>query len=521
MSESDENVCPYAFEEQKKSFMLIGSQVSKNESRQVKEKMATELPGVFLERMRTILGEEYDAFIQSFREERVQGLRFNTLKASLENEQANCQDLFRLRQVPWCREGFYYEESTRPGKHSYHEAGVYYIQEPSAMAVISLLDPQPGERILDLCAAPGGKTTHAAERMKGEGLLISNEIHPGRAKILSQNVERMGITNAVVTNEDSASLRRFFPDFFDKIIVDAPCSGEGMFRKDEQARAEWSEENIRICAARQQEILDHAAAMLRPGGRLVYSTCTFAPEEDEESVAAFLSRHEDYRIVEMREDELPEGFAGNNLNSFCVEKAENDREGNDMRKAIFRIWPHKTEGEGHFLALLERKPDCRGSEEKIRKKKPAKPSFWRDRAGLRTVKTTLNEILRETAMFSEDIYDHLIVFGDQVYAVPEDCPALDGLRVLRPGLHLGTLKKNRLEPSHALALAIQPEMAVYSLCLPSDSQEIMSYLKGQTLPVDFRYQGWTLVCADRYSVGWGKASAGILKNHYPKGLRIV
>ncbi len=477
--------------------------------------IAAELPEAFSERMKRLLGEEYEAFAQSYEKERTQGLRFNTLKSDLKNERADCERLFGLRQIPWCREGFYYDESTRPGKHPYHEAGVYYIQEPSAMAVVSLLDPQPGERVLDLCAAPGGKTTQAAERMKGEGLLISNEIHPARAKILSQNVERMGITNAIVTNGDSASLRRFFPDYFDRIIVDAPCSGEGMFRKDEQARTEWSEENIRICAARQQEILDNAAAMLRPGGRLVYSTCTFAPEEDEESVAAFLSRHEDYSLVELAEDELPEGFAGN------ISRGILKNENNGMQKAIFQIWPHKTEGEGHFLALLERNSNCRGSEAKVREKKTAKPSFWRDRMGLQTVKKTLEKILSGSEMFPEGIYDRLVLFGDQVYAVPEDCPALDGLRVLRPGLHLGTLKKNRLEPSHALALAIRPEMVRYPLCLPSDSHEILSYLKGQTLPVDSEYQGWTLVCADRYSVGWGKASAGILKNHYPKGLRLV
>ncbi len=485
--------------------------------------IVAELPEAFSERMKRILGEEYEGFAQSYLKDRTQGLRFNTLKSALEKEREDCGALFGLRQIPWCLEGFYYEEQTRPGKHPYHEAGVYYIQEPSAMAVVSLLDPKPGDRVLDLCAAPGGKTTHAAERMKGEGLLISNEIHSARAKILSQNVERLGITTAVVTNENSASLRRFFPDYFDKIIVDAPCSGEGMFRKDEQARAEWSEENIRICAARQQEILDNAADMLRPGGRLVYSTCTFAPEEDEETVAAFLSRHEDYRIVEMAENELPEGFAGNISRGIAKDEnvcTKTGKEGNCSQKALFRIWPHQTEGEGHFLALLERRQDCLVSETKVRKK-PVKPLFWRDRAGLQTVKKTLEEILSETAMLPKNIYDRLIVFGDQVYAAPEDCRAPEGLRGLRPGLHLGTLKKNRLEPSHALALALQPEMAGHSLSLPSDSREIMYYLKGQTLSVDPKIQGWTLVCTDRYPVGWGKAAAGILKNHYPKGLRLV
>ena len=267
----------------------------------------------FEERMRVLLGDEYPAFAASYDKERVQGLRFNSLKfpdgrqdavgsgkdrevgKSGENgedketwEEAGAAEAaervrqetgFTLERIPWVKEGYYYSGDNRPGKHPYHEAGLYYIQEPSAMAVVELLDPRPGERVLDLCAAPGGKSSHIASRMNGIGFLLSNEIHPARARILSQNMERMGVQNAVVSNEDAQSLAGTFDHFFHKIVVDAPCSGEGMFRKDEEARSQWSEEHVKMCAARQGEILDHAAAMLAPGGRMVYSTCTFAPEE--------------------------------------------------------------------------------------------------------------------------------------------------------------------------------------------------------------------------------------------------
>ena len=267
----------------------------------------TGFPEAFEERMRGRLGPEYEAFRGSLEEERLQGLRANGLKASEEGAGEEFQKRFQekfqgfgLSPVPWAADGFYYSSAARPGKSPFHEAGAYYIQEPSAMAVVSLLDPRPGERVLDLCAAPGGKTSHAASRMGGRGLLVSNEIHPARARILSQNVERMGCRNAVVTCQDPAGLTEYFPEFFDKIIVDAPCSGEGMFRKDQEAREQWSPENVALCAGRQRQILHCAAAMLRPGGMLVYSTCTFAPEEDEGSVESFLEDHPEFQIVQGR-----------------------------------------------------------------------------------------------------------------------------------------------------------------------------------------------------------------------------
>ncbi len=373
------------------------------------------------------------------------------------------------------------------------------------MAVVSLLDPQPGDKVLDLCAAPGGKTTHIAERLCSEGLLVSNEIHPARAKILSQNVERMGIGNAVVTNEDSGRLKNYFPEFFDRIVVDAPCSGEGMFRKDEQARDEWSEENVRICAERQQEILDNAAEMLRPGGTLVYSTCTFSPEEDEDGIACFLERHPEFSVVSVPNEEKFSGLSAG--------RPEWSRGQSGVIAETYRIWPHKAEGEGHYLALLEKKEEVETGK---RKKKSRSPKYWNDRTGLKV----LQEFIKETCVGFAPQMDHLILFGDQIYMIPEEMPDFAGLKVLRPGLHLGTLKKNRLDPSHALALYLNPDQVRCSVNLKGEESFILDYLRGNTLPDTEGRRGWTLVCVDGYSVGWAKASSGILKNHYPKGLRI-
>lgn len=471
-----------------------------------------ELPEAFLAKMKKLLDAEYDAFIKSYQAERVQGLRINTLKQDASAIEKDCKERFGLTPVPWCREGYYYCQETRPGRHPYHEAGVYYIQEPSAMAVVSLLDVQPGERVLDLCAAPGGKTTHIAERLDGQGLLVSNEIHPARAKILSQNVERMGIGNAVVTNEDSDRLAEFFPEFFDCMVIDAPCSGEGMFRKDEQARAEWSEDNVKLCARRQQEILDNGALMLRPGGRMVYSTCTFSLEEDEAGIARFLERHPEFSIVRVPEEKRLSG-----LSSGRADWAEEFD--NQALTDTFRIWPHKAEGEGHYLALLVKEDEA----ENGYKKKNRSPNYWSDKAGKKLVQEFFQEILSEKRcdlLKKGKLTEHLYLFGDQIYLIPEEMPDISGMKVLRPGLHLGTLKKNRLEPSHALALFLRQEQVKQWISLPCDGSMILDYLRGNTLPDEQGQKGWVLVCVDRYSAGWAKAASGTLKNHYPKGLRI-
>lgn len=485
------------------------------------EKM-TELPVAFRERMKKMLGEEAEAFFESYETERTQGLRLNLLKTN--RERFLLEAPFSLTPIPWAPEGFYYEAGERPGRHPWHEAGVYYIQEPSAMSVVTFLDPQAGDRVLDLCAAPGGKTTQIASRLQGEGFLLSNEIHPARAKILSQNVERMGIRNAVVTNEDSGRLAARFPEFFDKIVVDAPCSGEGMFRKEEQAVSEWSPENVRHCAKRQQEILANAALMLKAGGRLVYSTCTFAPEENEQTILSFLRAHPDFELEKAPEYEgLSRGVPEWGILSLPEEQTEDTKENERMnlRNGTVRIWPHRTEGEGHFIAVLRKN----GSAEKRKRKLPA---YYAEKKALSEYALFCQETLTKPEDWIRRT--EFVLFGDQLSLLPPEMPDFSGLRVLRAGLHLGTLKKNRFEPSHALALALKPEEVRLCREITAASGEAAAYLRGEMLEagalcvLDGQAEkkpakGWTLVAVDGYSLGWAKLSGGQLKNHYPKGLR--
>ncbi len=427
------------------------------------------LPQAFLDRIKTQIGEEYPHFLESLERPRAVALRFNPLKGEAPSLP------FVEENVPWEQNGRYYDPESRPGLHPYHEAGVYYLQEASAMAPVALLDPQPGERILDLCAAPGGKTTQIAGRMAGEGLLVCNEINPKRAKILGRNIERMGVANALVLNEHPQNLAKKFTGFFDRVLVDAPCSGEGMFRKEEAAVTDWSEETVAMCAARQAEILDSAASMVRPGGLLVYSTCTFAPQENEEAVEGFLARHPEFSSQEVSAPWFTQ-----------------------VGKGMFRLWPHKLKGEGHFAAVLRK---ASGEEEEPALLKENKlPKAWEDFARDNTISLPRGKAL---------------LFGQTLYWVQSEMPDLKGLRVIRPGLELGELKKDRFEPAHALGLWLKE--AKNCLSYPAESKEIAAYMNGQTLPCNKK--GWTLVQVDGYSLGWGKADGNVLKNHYPKGLR--
>ncbi|WP_153126391.1 RsmF rRNA methyltransferase first C-terminal domain-containing protein [Peribacillus tepidiphilus] len=451
-----------------------------------------DLPKDFIVKMKGLLKDEYEAFIKSYGENKSQGLRVNTLKVSIDEFLEISP--FTLEKIPWVKEGFFYKDEERPGKHPYHEAGLYYIQEPSAMAVGEMMDPQPGEKVLDLCAAPGGKTTHIAARMKQQGFLLTNEIHPARAKILSQNVERMGIKNAVVTNETPDRLAQRFPSYFDRILVDAPCSGEGMFRKDPQACAEWSLENVEMCAIRQIDILKHAANMLRPGGRLVYSTCTFSPEENEGVISQFLMLDSRFEIEEVQ---VYEGFGKGRADWISDGAANIDR--------TIRIWPHQVKGEGHYIAVLRKTEG-----EETTKRKYAE-----------TVKD--QKLLKDYLQFAKETLQEIpkgeyVLFGDQLYMIPKEMLSLNNLKVLRAGWHLGTIKKNRFEPSHALALSLKGAEVKNKWNLEKDSPELMAYLRGESLTAEGP-KGWYLVEVDGYSIGWGKLVNGVLKNHYPKGLR--
>ena len=427
------------------------------------------LPEAFLERMKKQLGAQYPAYLDSLERPRAVAMRFNPLKGE------PVQLPFVQQPVPWEPMGYYYDPDSRPGLHPYHEAGVYYLQEASAMAPVVLLDPQPGERICDLCAAPGGKSTQIAGRLMGQGFLLCNEINPKRAKILSRNVERLGIANGLVTNEHPAVLAERFDGFFDRVLIDAPCSGEGMFRKEEAAITDWSVETVEMCANRQREILHSGARLVRPGGRLVYSTCTFAPEENEETVEAFLAEHPDF---EPEEVSAPWFAAGEN--------------------GSFRLWPHLLKGEGHFAAVLRRKGDAPATQ----------------------IATKAEKLPREWLDFAKEMQLQLpagrpVLFGQSLSWAPEQMPDIARLKVLRPGLELGIVKKGRFEPAHALALWLKT--CKNTVAYPAESLEMAAYLHGDVVPCGKK--GWCLVCVDEYSIGWGKGDGTVLKNHYPKGLR--
>ena len=475
------------------------------------------LPIEFEKKMKAFLGNEWDDFLYSYDNNRFQALRFNTLKVQSPEERMRILKVLGIspdKKVSWADEAYYFDENVRPGKHPYHEMGLYYIQEPSAMSAAALLAPKPGMRVLDLCAAPGGKSTQLATYLGDSGLLVSNEINTQRSRILSQNIERMGIKNAIVTNEDSFVLASHFPGFFNAIQVDAPCSGEGMFRKLPEAIEQWSMENVAICAARQKEILDNAAVMLKPGGVIVYSTCTFSKEENEDVIEYFLKRHPDFTLEEME-----------------------------------RFWPHKVDGEGHFVAKLVRRGSvnelgadydvCEDSCNKVEdtglkadrktkknknsknRKNETKPALTKENMKL------LTEFLDET--ISEDMAawiknSRLVMFGEQLYRLPDMEVDIKGLKVQRAGLHIGEFKKQRFEPSHSLALALKLSEAKNVVKLTWDDPQTTGFFNGQSVMLSDEQtaeckKGWALVCVDGYTAGWGKVNGTQVKNHYPKGLR--
>lgn len=475
------------------------------------------LPIEFEKKMKAFLGDEWDDFLYSYDNNRFQALRFNTLKVQSQEERMRILKVLGIssdKRVSWANEAYYFDENVRPGKHPYHEMGLYYIQEPSAMSAAALLAPKPGMRVLDLCAAPGGKSTQLATYLGDSGLLVSNEINTQRSRILSQNIERMGIKNAIVTNEDSFVLASHFPGFFNAIQVDAPCSGEGMFRKLPEAIEQWSIENVAICAARQKEILDNAAVMLKPGGTIVYSTCTFSKEENEDVIEYFLERHPDFTLEEME-----------------------------------RFWPHKVDGEGHFVAKLVRRGSvnefgadydvCEDSCNKVEdtglkvdrktkknknsknRKNETKPALTKENMKL------LSEFLDET--ISEDVAawiknSRLVMFGEQLYRLPDMEVDIKGLKVQRAGLHIGEFKKQRFEPSHSLALALKLSEAKNVVKLTWDDPQTTGFFNGQSVVLSDEQtaeckKGWALVCVDGYTAGWGKVNGTQVKNHYPKGLR--
>lgn len=434
----------------------------------------------FLLRMQALLGEEYGAFLSYYQSDRFfRGLRVNTLKCTADKLFAALP--FAAAPTPFCPDGYYIpDEVTSLGNHPLHHAGAFYMQEPSASSAVELLDVRPYHHVLDLCAAPGGKSTQIGAKLQGKGLLWSNEVVKTRANILLSNIERMGIRNAVVSNCHPEQLCSALPEQFDRVLVDAPCSGEGMFRKNSAAQTEWSEAHVKSCADRQLHILESAKRALKPGGLLVYSTCTFSREENEEVIARFLSKNPDFT-----EEDAGVTF------------------GRPAPGGARRIFPMDG-GEGHFAARLKKRGDlCEN---------PVVPPVQAEDEALR-----FYDALFPSRPFGE----RLVTRSNKLYALPEGYRDVAGPAVLRAGVILGVAVKNRMEPHHSAFAAAAREDCARSVDFPSDSAAIKAFLHGEEIAVSASYKGYTAVCVDGVTVGFGKASGGRLKNKYPKGLRTI
>ena len=433
------------------------------------------LPKDYQSKMQEMLGEEYLQYLDSFNHSYGQTLRVNQLKM----EPADFIRRFLLSgQVSWCNTGFYYEGEQKLSAHPYYYAGVYYLQEPSAMAPAAFLPVEPGDRVLDLCAAPGGKSTALAAKLQGEGILISNDISASRCKPLLKNMEMAGVSNAVITCESPEKLADRFFGYFDKVLVDAPCSGEGMFRRDERAIQEWSPEHVKTCAVRQLAILESASQALREGGILVYSTCTFSPEENEGVISAFLEEHCDFALVDC-------GVSFGRPGTIPQTR---------------RILPLDG-GEGHFVAKLQRISENGDAPAPYSYQKPSKEA-----------RACCELIYREAPKGAME------QIGDNLLLLPNGLPQMKGLGVLRAGVLLGTFQK-RIEPAHAAFMAAKPQELRVVLELSHSDPRIAAFLHGEELEAPDSYKGYTGVAVDGIVTGFGKCSGGRLKNRYPKGLR--
>ena len=468
-----------------------------------------DLPQSFLDSMKEILGEDYEAFLAGFDGQRQYGLRVNTLKMNLEEFERIAP--FHLKKVPWISNGYFYEAEDVPAKHPFYSAGLYYLQEPSAMTPASRLKVQPGERVLDLCAAPGGKATELGAALQGEGLLVANDINTARARALLRNLELFGISNSFVTNEPPHVLAERFPEFFHKIMVDAPCSGEGMFRKNPAVVDSWQEKGPEYFSKLQREIIVQAADMLLPGGMMFYSTCTFSPLENEKTITHLLKERSDMEVIPMEDYE---GFA-EGLTSYRGEVFD------ESCKLCRRIWPHKMSGEGHFMALLHKKS---GTQQQVQQTVSQSSIWWEKCKGLN----------KEQKAAAEDFFSHvniaydekrIDVRGDNLYYLP--APKYDGrgLHFLRNGLFMGEFKKKRFEPSQPFALALHAQDFDQVLDFPADDERLSRYLRGETLDVsdliagEKKRKGWQLVMVAGHPLGFGKLVNNNLKNKYPAGWR--
>lgn len=456
------------------------------------------LPKAFEEKMKQLLGEEFEEYIACYEAPRYYGLRVNTGKISAEEFKKICP--FEISPIPWIPNGFYYDgDKVTPSKHPYYFAGLYYLQEPSAMTPASRLPIEPGDKVLDVCAAPGGKATELGAKLKGQGLLACNDISSSRAKGLLKNIEVFGIGNVLVLSEEPGNLEEYFSEYFDKILIDAPCSGEGMFRKDKKMVSAWQEHGPEFFSNIQKSIIRQAARMLKPGGMMLYSTCTFDASENERIIDGLIRDFPEFQILPM---EAYEGFVAG-----MPKMTDGGRE--ELKNTV-RIFPHKMKGEGHYLALLRKGSEISKTTE-IQEKKTNKK-----------IPEELADFFKNVSMDLDS--SRLDIHGERVYYMPEGLPQLKGVRFLRTGLLLGELKKKRFEPSQALAMTLKKEEYKHSIDFPVSDERVKRYLKGETLEVDDlvgeKESGWYLVCVDSYPLGWGKLSRGSLKNKYLPGWRL-
>lgn len=482
------------------------------------------LPKQFEDRMKSLLGGEYEEYLQCYHKPHYGGIRVNTLKISPEEFEHLCP--FSIKRIPWVNNGYYYDTAEQPARHPYYYAGLYYIQEPSAMTPASLLPIEPGDMVLDICAAPGGKSTELGAKLKGEGMLVSNDISNSRAKALLKNIELFGIKNSLILSESPNKLADFFPESFDKILVDAPCSGEGMFRKSPSIIKNWEQYGVEYYNKLQKEIIIFAARMLKPGGIMLYSTCTFSPEENEGTIAYLLNECADMHVIEALPSIEERRKLGISYEGFDKGRPEWVDGPEELEKCI-RLWPHKIDGEGHFIALLRKdSPDDLYKNSLLDNNADNKgvARYSNNNMNTNLLSNESKEFLSDIVPFKDldniEGQGRILIQNDWVYLVPQFYEERKGLRTLRQGLLLGEMKKKRFQPSQALALALRTSDYRSVINLSSNDKEAVSYLKCETLCIDTNNpNGWQLISVDGYPLGWGKLNNGTLKNMYLPGWR--
>ena len=461
----------------------------------MRKTLKEQLPEKFASRMEELLKEEYEAFLNSYDEKTFAGLRMNTLKITPEEYLEMTKQ--ELEPVSWCPTGFYYNGSREYSKNALYHAGLYYIQEPSAMFPAQVLPVSEGDYILDMCAAPGGKSTALAAKLNGTGILISNDISASRAKALLKNIEASGVRNGIVLTEDPKNLAPVFPEYFDKILIDAPCSGEGMFRKEPSMMKAWEKNGPDFFSKLQRQIVDYGIAMLKPGGMMVYSTCTFAVEENEGTLKYILDTYPDMHVIPIEQ-------TGDGLMSAHPEWVDGPEEIAHAK----RLWPHHLHGEGHFTALLQKDGESFGHSHEIGEK------------GMKELPEEFTQFLKDSGVKLSFDPSRMVLQGDHISYLPENMRPLGKLRRMRTGWYLGDIKKKRFEPSGFFARGLSPEECDHWIDLELDDPRVIKYLKCETLdvPTDLK-NGWYIVGVCGHSLGWGKVSQGTLKNKYPSGWR--